>query len=618
MKLKNIIMFLVGVAVYFILAMVVKSWDNRDMHLYLNEFMMQKFLSKVNDFDDLAGYEFDFSVKLKGEAIIKSDLEVRISGDQEKTVLDWVIHGGYSCDEPEAYQALRHFYDPTGIDGGKKYLTDINYEKLVSLFSGGNPLIDAVEWALEDKGEITSGIDQIPQNYSWKDGKFYLHKAFQEKDETARNKYMALAWRSLGEVLHLYGDMGLPCHVRNDGHAPYFATDKWYGKPIEWLDKITGVWGEPDPVEDFIRSKVFTRGTPCNMVVEQISKETSARDIFVTMATFTNSFFPSEHTLTGIGRSGLPIPPKIRANNPYPSPFVQESGSGWSYDKKNYTYIYDVYGTPVKMCKDWFWFDHPTSFRGKYLTIDNDCATSQASVLLPTVINTGPYLIKNFFPEIEINVETVIEPITREIIVTVKHTPNDEYKSEIKYNGKIEVFLKSKTLNKTIKYTENAVDGVLKLTDAALNEGDVIVARLVCGGIIINSEKSEYEMRIIRETGELTPDPNDIEITVPSSAKFGEDFHIEGKWGQNVPLYPDATYSIIAGWVTDTTQLWSLGSFDEIFYQPGPSPHHFFRLDVPVPQKSGAKYFKLQMSLKASMEDARYWLQGRIYKIPVK
>jgi hypothetical protein len=100
--------------------------------------------------------------------------------------------------------------------------------------------------------------------------------------------------------------------------------------------------------------------------------------------------------------------------------------------------------------------------------------------------------------------------------------------------------------------------------------------------------------------------------------RIRENIHIEGKWGQNVPLYPDATYSIISGWVFDTTQLWTMGSFEEVFYQPGHSPHHYFKLDIPIPNKPEKKYFKLQMSLKAAMADQKYWLQVRIYKIPVR
>jgi hypothetical protein len=608
-------MFVLGVIVYLIFFMILKGWDNRDMHPYLNEFMMQKFLSKVTEFPELNGYEFDLTVKLTGEAVLQPGAFSCESQQDVKTAMDWIIHGGYSCDEPEAYQALRHFYDPTGIDGGANYLTDIKYEYFLSKAVGANPQIDAIEWALEDNGEITRGVAQLPKNYSFKDGTELIKKAFESNSDVDRKNYMAQAWRSLGEVLHLFGDMGLPCHVRNDGHPPYIGLSANIGLAglSEWIDWYYGAFGEPDPTEDCIRSKAQTHGTACNEVVAQIAKETSAREIFKTMATFTNSNFFSDHTIAGTARQGYVVKPVARPNNPYPSPSLAESGGGWSYDTKTYTYYFDVYGQKVKMCKDLYYFDHTWTWRGKFPVVDAECSASQASVLLPTVINSGPYLIKRFFPKFEIDIETVIEPITREIIVTCKHTPNDEYKSEIKYNGEIEVFVNRKKL-----YTQNAKDGVLKIENAILNAGDVVDARMVCGGIIINSFKSDYEMRIIRNSGELSPDPNDIEITVPSSAKYGENFHIEGKWGQNVPLYPDATYSIIAGWVSDTTQLWTLGSFEEVFYQPGPSPHHYFRLDIPIPNKPEKKYFKLQMSLKASQEDQKYWLQGRIYKIPVK
>ncbi|MFC2130687.1 hypothetical protein ACFLSQ_04575, partial [Bacteroidota bacterium] len=339
----------------------------------------------------------------------------------------------------------------------------------------------------------------------------------------------------------------------------------------------------------------------------------NVRDMFVDLASFTNSNFFSNHTIYGACKWGG-IKPVIRPNNPYPLPELAESGGDWSYDNKTKIYNYNVFGQNVKMCKDLFYFSNSYDLTSmQFVKIDNECAQSQASVLVPTIINSAPALVRRFFPDMEVQVETVIEPITREIHIKVIHTPNNEYKSEILYNGLVEIYI-----NKKLLYSVDAIDGEVDIDNAVLNDGDVVEARIVCGGMIVNSEKSDFEWRIISEKGELIADPNDIDLIIPTTAKFGQDMHIEGKWGQDLGIYPDAMYSIIAGWVKDTTQLWTLGDFEEKFYQPGTSPHHYFRLDVPVPANNGKKYLKLQISMRASMADARYWLQGRVYKIPVK
>ncbi len=132
-------------------------------------------------------------------------------------------------------------------------------------------------------------------------------------------------------------------------------------------------------------------------------------------------------------------------------------------------------------------------------------------------------------------------------------------------------------------------------------------------------QDANFEMRIISNKGELPPSIDEADFVIPNTARYGQNLHIEAKWGKDVTTYPDGMYSVIAGFVDNDIDFWTLGSFSEQIYKSPASTQHYFRLDVPIPAKDAKarKFLKLQMSVKASMSDGRYFLQGRIYKIPI-
>jgi len=615
MKKGKILPLIVGAFAYILVAMLLSGWDNRDMHLYINKGITDKFLSifldQSGDDKKFENYSFDlYKRKILGIGITQSSNTDRIHGELNRSMIEWVIHGGYSGDEPEGYQALRHFYDPVGKgSGGQHYLTDVSFTQGVAQwFVGGNPHIDAVEWALEDNGEISRGTDQLYQMYSWMDGKNAMKRSLEEKDKVKKDNFIATAWRCLGETLHLYADMGMPCHVRDDGHPPYLDL---VGLGEGTLDWAVGIFGDPDPMEGGVRSSSQMVGSNADMtVVNDIKSKKTLREMFHAMATYTNSNYFTNQTIYGKGFL-LEYRPIVRPNTPYTSPYLSESGDGWSYDEETYIFWKEINGKKVKMAKDYYFFGGPLGHRGAPY-VDLECSESMAAVLIPTLTHSAPYIIERFIPKMIVEI-TERDQAQQSIKGIVKHETDDEYDKEIYYNGEVEIYI-----NGAKKYTAECVSGEFEVEDAKIMDDDEIYAQIEFGGITVKSAKGDFEMRIIQNKGELSADIVETDLVFPSFAKMGENYHCEGKWAKDATVYPDAMYSIIAGFVDDESQLWELGAFSEKFYQSGAVPQRFFREDIPVPSNSTKKYMKLQITMKGSLIDQKYFLQGRIYKIPLK
>ncbi|PKL65081.1 MAG: hypothetical protein CVV32_05915 [Methanomicrobiales archaeon HGW-Methanomicrobiales-3] len=157
--------------------------------------------------------------------------EGTVSVPREKTLSSWIIDGGFTADEPELYQGMRHFYDPK--NSAAPYLTDHQFfSESVGLFMAhfnlgvygetDFPKITAVEWAF-DKSNANL--------YSYPYAKMYFKKALLSDDRN--NEYYGKAWRGVGETMHLVSDMTVPAHVRNDGHGIEYEYYEWDIDPYE-------------------------------------------------------------------------------------------------------------------------------------------------------------------------------------------------------------------------------------------------------------------------------------------------------------------------------------------------------------------------------------------------
>jgi hypothetical protein len=120
------------------------------------------------------------------------------------SVMELVKTGAYCEDAIDVYdyhvlnlytlRFTRHFYDPAHNGHGLE----------------GNT--SALDWALELAPDSK-------QRYSYQDFKGYLVAAITAKDVNARHANAAIAFRSLGHLMHLIEDMAQPQHTRNDSHG---------------------------------------------------------------------------------------------------------------------------------------------------------------------------------------------------------------------------------------------------------------------------------------------------------------------------------------------------------------------------------------------------------------
>ncbi len=130
----------------------------------------------------------------------------------EKTAEDWITYGSLREDQPFGLKAVHHFENPVSpAYGYERYLTDAPF-----WFDTEPSALDRAEYD-HDEG------------YSWEDAKEYYYLALTSQDKADRDKYFAMTFRAVGQVLHLLQDMGTPAHVRNDSHVlpGFYGTDAY-------------------------------------------------------------------------------------------------------------------------------------------------------------------------------------------------------------------------------------------------------------------------------------------------------------------------------------------------------------------------------------------------------
>jgi endonuclease YncB( thermonuclease family) len=113
---------------------------------------------------------------------------------------EWMIKGSIEEDEP-VLRCQNHFYNPQTGRG----LSDGKYEYL--------PASPAPDWANSPPGQSVLGMGG---DYSWQRAVYHYQQGNKEK-----------AFKSLGHVLHLLQDMGVPAHVRDDAHEAGDPFEQW-------------------------------------------------------------------------------------------------------------------------------------------------------------------------------------------------------------------------------------------------------------------------------------------------------------------------------------------------------------------------------------------------------
>ncbi|GEM_PF-2999441 len=449
------------------------GYDNKTAHREFNRAIVDKFVERSARLPEFQSYFFSLdSVDLKGPVITKSGWWDPTTEEKELTAREWIIEGGYTADEPEVPAAYRHFYDPLGLNNGKKYLTDIN--RALAVF---NPEVDAIFWHFY--GNDPNGINE----WTWENGKKYIINALQSADEATRNGYLARAFRCLGEVLHNTADMGCPPHVRNDAHGGYpglGGSDPYEsGFNPAWGNKYAG--GACDPN----LKSLFTGAT-------------TAIEINKAMAEFTNEYFFSQDTISGTGvetytsRNGM---------KDYPSPKLEKL----EYEDDSFNYVYTFpSGRKVQLCNDQSVFlGYITrNFRAApRVTLRN--VESQATELVPAIVEAGVNVMRNFIPRFEITVR--FDPEQKELSGEIKHIPTDEYPNTINYSGPVKFLVN----NRVSKIEAQASGGKFSVKAPDLKGSEKVVAYISFGGIQIRSPEADTAMAEITFSTEWseTTDP---------------------------------------------------------------------------------------------------------------
>lgn len=259
------------------------AWEQNG-HQAINQEAEQKAQTQYSASPKFSNAPVDLNLKLMGPFTSSSSLLANSVGGLTEgytvipttnTVAQWIIHGGFSADEPNLYASVRHFYDPRAVAGVHE-LTDHNrihgyYDKAVS----------ALDWAFTNPNnpfnfknallyykksmeilEDGSSPQDIPQNGNFRDLAYTpATKAIE------RSFYLGKAFRSLGETMHMISDMAMPAHVRNDSH-PNGDLDsvEAYTKPYMIhsaanYDTLPGVNLDETPQKNFVNLAFFINAT---------------------------------------------------------------------------------------------------------------------------------------------------------------------------------------------------------------------------------------------------------------------------------------------------------------------------------------------------------------------
>lgn len=507
------------------------AFDNRVDHPTFNTTIVDKFVAQtetdaLTTTSKFAQYLFvlNGSAKLSGLGVKDTGYNSINEATMELNPREWIKHGGYSADEPEFHAGVRHFYDPLGIDGGKKWLTDVSValEIAIKRFVTGDPQTDAKNWAFHHQ----------ENHYNFSIGKVVLKKALEEPDRIRRAEYMAKAWRCLGETLHLIADMALPPHVRNDSH------------PASGNSAVDFMFGDPGPCEALFKTEYITdniKRTAETSLKDAFAAATTAETIFDTLARFTNRNFFSSGTLKGEGADNYE--PLITSRPAYPEPKLEDCDY---HEDDFYYYRTFMSGTTVKLCRDLRFIK-----RRGYPYIDGECVKSMAAVWVPAVIEAGKYAMARFIPSLAVTI-TDYNTSTGEIGGTVEHSTDDEYTSMIMYNGPVTITDGAFEILDTIECVKGAFDGKIKKPLGR------VAAEISFGGITVKSAASEG----VEKTFGLVTRPANAYVNEPCTLQIT---------GNSLPPKCGALFNILLeegnGGVASDTTIW-IHRFDSVREYP--------------------------------------------------
>lgn len=190
---------------------------------------------------------------------------------------EWIIQGSILEDTPPRW--VNHFYDPinkVGWNGEEAGRVSAQIAKTFgsALILGGNPL-SAVDWV--SNYSVQQEYEYIGGNRSWDKGmRYYV-------DGNRKEFYI-----TLGHILHLLEDMGVPDHTRNDTHAE--SVQKITNDPGSPLEKYASRW---------TRDSIKSLEIPQNLAKSsaRMPNKNSIQGYLISLAEYSNKYFFSKDTI---------------------------------------------------------------------------------------------------------------------------------------------------------------------------------------------------------------------------------------------------------------------------------------------------------------------------------
>ncbi|NLD57306.1 MAG: hypothetical protein GX651_04135 [Methanomicrobiales archaeon] len=473
--MKNVLRLLSIALLIFALVLPVSAYGNLYAHPTINELALNYFKTKIKP-DDLYLSEATLDgvsngidwPKEKGVSWLPGEFTVAEPG--EKTLSLWIIDGGFSADEPELYQGMRHFYDPTKPNAA--YLTDHEFfaETLGLFFAHFNyagvygeadfPHISAVEWAF-DKSNANL--------YSYPYGKMYFTKALLSDDRN--NEYYGKAWRSVGETMHLISDMTVPAHVRNDGHG-IEATKM--GVTVKW---------DIDPYEDTTNGgtvRTYAVYTPANLNYNQ-----NLPAMMKDMARFTNQHFISQDTNHLYSQPDLSKPASYDG-------YIHGTSDGFDYRVARYMSAWDSFLDIRAM----------PNFLSGNPALDDKVLHDQKMILIPTAIRGSAAVLDRFLPRFKVfgsiktdQVVTTTGPTTQYYLdgEIIFYGNKDEWPEKLTIRNGASIVNSATKQKKVIPVADTVGDNLnefryqFKPSEVGAQAGDKVYLEYDLGGYVIRS-----------------------------------------------------------------------------------------------------------------------------------
>jgi len=162
-----------------------------------------------------------------------------------RSILEWVKEGS-KLEDAKLYQARsrHHFHAPIANPGvtppnpnaGLDNKTDHNDWWGVPTMGSDFDLTgeSALHWAIEG----TSDKEPTTNYNTWEYARQYFYKALTEGAQDIREHYLGLTFVTVGHLLHLIEDMGVPAHTRNDFLFAHYQPPLGFGNPLEsWVEE---------------------------------------------------------------------------------------------------------------------------------------------------------------------------------------------------------------------------------------------------------------------------------------------------------------------------------------------------------------------------------------------